>query len=120
MEVKGIGNPHEEGKQGATWIGSGYTKLYIWSLVQFKRVFYIDADCMVMSSLDDVFSRKCDFAAAPDVFPPDHFNAGVLFIKPDLSIFKDMLSRIIDIKPYDGGDTGFLNSYFPDWYSMPS
>jgi hypothetical protein len=24
-----------------------------------------------------------DFAAAPDVFPPDHFNAGIMLLKPD-------------------------------------
>lgn len=32
--------------------------------------------------MEDVFQRDVDFAAAPDVFPPDKFNAGVLLIKP--------------------------------------
>lgn len=27
------------------------------------------------------------FAAAPDVFPPDNFNAGVLIVRPDLNQF---------------------------------
>ena len=27
-----------------------------------------------------VFEREVDFAAAPDVFPPDRFNAGVMLI----------------------------------------
>jgi glycogenin glucosyltransferase len=27
-----------------------------------------------------------------------------------------MLSKINELPTYDGGDTGFLNVYFPDWY----
>ncbi len=35
---------------------------------------------MIMSNPESVFEREVEFAAAPDIFPPDHFNAGVLFI----------------------------------------
>ena len=33
-KVKPIANPHEKNQkpEDATWIGSGYTKLYIWTL----------------------------------------------------------------------------------------
>ena len=55
-------------------------------------------------------------AAAPDIFPPDNFNAGVMIIRPDAQIFRQMLSKIDKIEPYDGGDTGFLNHFFPDWF----
>jgi hypothetical protein len=27
-------------------------------------------------------------AAAPDIFPPDNFNAGVMIIRPDASVFR--------------------------------
>ena len=37
--------------------------------------------------------------------------------KPSLTVFNDMLSKIHILKSYDGGDTGFLNAYFPEWYS---
>ena len=30
-------------------------------------------------------------------------------------VFEDMISRIGVMHSYDGGDTGFLNSYFHDW-----
>lgn len=90
-EVDHIPNPHEAKREGASWIGSGYTKLYIWSLTDYDKVildpkfdfiqvFYIDADCMIKSNPEDVFQRDVDFAAVPDIFPPDHFNAGVLLI----------------------------------------
>jgi hypothetical protein len=43
---------------------------------------------------------------------------GVLVINPDMAVFSDMLARKEHLSSYDGGDTGFLNSYFPDWYRM--
>lgn len=55
-------------------------------------------------------------AAAPDVFPPDNFNAGVLIIRPSMHTFQHMLTKMKDIVPYDGGDTGFLNAIYPDWF----
>ncbi len=52
-----------------------YTKLHVWNLVEFEKVVYIDADALVLQNVDELFSRP-GFAAAPDVFPPDKFNAG--------------------------------------------
>ena len=88
-KVSHLPNPHEKNSKDASWIGSGYTKFYIWTLTEYEKVFYwnsflqvfyIDADCMIMSDPEAAFERDVDFAAAPDIFPPDCFNAGVLFI----------------------------------------
>ena len=58
-------------------------------MIQFSQVFYIDADAIVMSDPESIFKfPECEFAAAPDVFPPDCFNAGVLLIKPNFETFK--------------------------------
>lgn len=81
-------------------------------------MFYIDADCIVISSPEEIFKLKCDFAAAPDVFPPDCFNAGVLFIRPSLKVFNNLLQKISHEKSYDGGDTGFLNAVMREkWWA---
>ena len=37
-EVEHIPNPHEAKREGASWVGSGYTKLYIWSLTEYDKV----------------------------------------------------------------------------------
>ena len=84
------------------------------------KVVYIDVDTIILENVDDLFERNCDFAAAPDVFPPDKFNAGVLVVKPDLRIFEEMMDQIVSVTSHDGGDTGFLNSFFPHWYCMDS
>ncbi|CAN0329506.1 unnamed protein product, partial [Laminaria digitata] len=67
-----------------------------------------------------LFDRKVDFAAAPDVFPPDRFNAGVMVVAPSSAVLDDMLSKVSELPSYDGGDTGFLNAYFSDWFSRPA
>lgn len=33
-----------------------------------------------------------------------------------MAVFDELLSKIFSVIPYDGGDTGFLNAYFNDWY----
>ena len=107
-----------EKEEGGCWAASEMTKLRLWSLIQFDQLVYVDADCMVLESIDELFDKCSDipFAAAPDVFPPDKFNAGVLVLKPDQAIFDDICRKLPDLKSYDDGDTGVLNAYFPDWY----
>ena len=98
------------------------TELHLWNLTEFSKVVYIDCDCLVTASVDELFARPgqpCP-AAAPDVFPPDRFNAGVLVVEPNASVFADMLARTSFIPTYDGGDTGFLNAYFPSWFTSPA
>ena len=67
-----------------------------------------------------LFELDTSFAAAPDVFPPDKFNAGVLVLQPSGVVFQDMLSKSESLPSYDGGDTGFLNAYFGDWFERPA
>ena len=105
------------------WVNAGYTKLRAWSLVEFSKLVFIDADCVVLSAVDDLFSRPGAPvpSAAPDVFPPDRFNAGVMVLSPSLDVFSSMMTAAglgsggethsqalaEDALPsYDGGDTG--------------
>ena len=45
-------------------------------------------------------------SAAPDVAPPDRFNAGVMVVTPDARRFEQLLLARADTPSYDGGDTG--------------
>lgn len=101
----------------ASFRNTELTKLNIWNLIEFEKILYIDADCIVLTSIDDLFNIESNFAAAPDVFPPDRFNAGVMVVQPSELIFQDMLSKVPQLVSYDGGDTGFLNAYFPSWFT---
>jgi len=116
--VKPIGNPNTNSHVPG-WVNSGYTKLHIWNLTEFDKVVYVDADTIVLQGIDELFKRPTP-AAAPDTFPPDKFNAGVMVICPSKARFDDMQTKIAVLPSYDTGDTGFLNSYFKDWYTMPA
>ncbi|KAL7536814.1 hypothetical protein ACHAWF_005573 [Thalassiosira exigua] len=125
----------------------GWTKLRLFELDGYETILYIDADCLVTKDvghllhIDDAThaasggeclgndTRTGLLAAAPDIFPPDKFNAGVMVLRPSKSVFREMMSRLPNSTPgdstkpctsYDGGDTGFLNSFYPGWFSdMP-
>lgn len=99
------------------WMEVGFTKLRLWDLeAAFSKLVYIDADCIVVDNCDELFHLGVDFAAAPDIFPPDHFNAGVMVVVPSSQLFARMLRAMASTPSYDGGDTGFLNKFFPDWF----
>eukprot|EP00956_Cyclotella_meneghiniana_P011764 scaffold16528_cov79-Cyclotella_meneghiniana.AAC.3 len=103
----------------------GWTKLHCLVIKDVSHLLHIDDN--------ETTKRVGLLAAAPDIFPPDKFNAGVMVLRPSKTVFDDMMNRIPNetsnrnsnqqlgqCKSYDGGDTGFLNAYYPTWYnSMP-
>jgi len=101
------------------WQNCAATKLHIWNLIQYHKVVYLDSDCLVVDSIDDLFERPSP-AFSPDVFPPDKFNAGVIVLSPSRHTFNQLLEALPRLSSYDGGDTGFLNAFYPDWYTWPS
>jgi len=100
-----------------------FTKLNLFKLQEYEKILYLDADCLVLKDVSHLFKEKfgeekTELVAAPDIFPPDKFNGGVLLLKPSQSIFQSLLSKFENnFESYDGGDTGFLNAYFSDWYT---
>ena len=104
-----------------------YTKLRIFSPDHYAfssspslsttTVLYLDSDTLLLSSPFPYLSSlpPSPFRAAPDVFPPGNFNAGVLLFQPS-SLLHDAAISAVPITPsYDGGDTGLLNSLLPHW-----
>ena len=120
IEVDVILNPYKSEGHEASWTNSELTKLHIWNLTQFRKIVYVDADVLILENIDELFHISSKFAAAPDIFPPDKFNAGVMVIEPDSSVFKRMRMAVGALPSHDNGDTGFLNSFFDCWYSGPA
>lgn len=116
-KVEPIENPHLTNVPG--WINSGFTKLRLWEQDDFEKIVYVDADCLVLEPIEELFDRPSP-AFAPDVFPPDRFNAGVIVLEPSREVFAEMLRQVALLPSHDGGDTGFLNAFFPGWYEWPA
>ena len=124
IEVENIANPNPPEKFGLPQFATMYTKLRIWELEEYSRLVYIDADAIVMGNLDDLkfenVTNAPAFAAAPCMWTPDTFSSGVLSIAPSRAVFSDMMEKIHSTSSSDGGDQGFLNNYFSDWFFGPS
>ena len=117
--VEPIANPHSDGLLVFPRFGPVFTKLRAWELTDIGRAVVLDADTLVIKNVDELFDRS-GFAAAPDFFLPDRFNSGVMVVSPSKETFDRMMAQLSDAPSYDGGDQGFLNTFFADWYSMPA
>jgi hypothetical protein len=111
-------NPHGANEILFDRYRHSFTKLRVFGLEGLERVVFLDADTIVLRNIDDLFSRPTP-AAAPDFFTPDRFNSGVMVIEPSRELFSRMLEALAHAPTYDGGDQGFLNWLWPDWWAMP-
>ncbi|WKY14435.1 hypothetical protein Q1695_000184 [Nippostrongylus brasiliensis] len=94
-----------------------YTKLRLWSLIEYDVVLYIDLDALPMRDLLPFFSCGSFCATFRH---SDKFNAGMLVLKPNLTVYEDLISQAPLLPTYDGGDQGFLNSYFHELKFTPT
>ncbi|KAJ1980862.1 glycogenin glucosyltransferase [Dimargaris verticillata] len=96
-------------------LGCTWTKLELWRLTNYDKVIYLDADTLVLANLDDLFTTKAEFAAAPDVGWPDCFNSGVMVCQPNHDTYQRLVTAASHRGSFDGGDQGLLNDYFSHW-----
>jgi glycogenin glucosyltransferase len=116
-DVEPLENPNPNTAQLFERFQSVYTKLRAWQLVEFDKVVLLDADLITLKNIDDLFERP-SIAAAPDFFLPDRFNSGLVVLEPSTETFGAMLEALWGTQSYDGGDQGFLNVFYPNWYAM--
>lgn len=119
IEVEPIANPNPPADLGFASFATTYTKLRVWEQTDYAAMVYLDADTIVLGDLTDLLGRS-DFAAVPCGTLPDQFNTGMFLLVPSAERFADMLAKLPVLPSYDGGDQGFLNEYFADWFSGPA
>ncbi|KAG8137400.1 hypothetical protein E2320_004672 [Naja naja] len=71
-------------------LGVTFTKLHCWTLTQYSKCVFMDADTLVLCNVDELFERE-ELSAAPDSGWPDCFNSGVFVFQPSLKTFKHLL-----------------------------
>ncbi|XVF06463.1 hypothetical protein REPUB_Repub06bG0050200 [Reevesia pubescens] len=89
-----------------------YTKLKIFNMTNYKKVVYLDADTIVVKSIEDLF--KCEKFCA-NLKHSERLNSGVMVVEPSEALFNDMMSKVNTLPSYTGGDQRFLNSYYSDF-----
>ncbi|KAM8871884.1 glycogenin-2 isoform 2-T2 [Synchiropus picturatus] len=99
---------------GRPELGITFTKIHCWTLTQFSKCVFLDADTLVLCNVDELFERD-ELSAAPDPGWPDCFNSGVFVFKPSLQTHAGLLDHARRLGSFDGGDQGLLNSFFSGW-----
>ena len=117
-EVAPLENPHPEKAILFPRFAGVFTKLRAWEQTDFDKVVLLDADTVVLQNIDELFARP-QICAAPDFFMPDRFNSGVMVLDPSRATLDAMVAALGTAASYDGGDQGFLNEFFGDWWAMP-
>lgn len=95
-------------------LGITFSKIHCWTLTQYTKCVFLDADCLVLQNVDDLFERE-ELSAAPDVGWPDCFNSGVFVFRPSEETHRGLLQCAVTQGSFDGGDQGLLNIFFKDW-----
>ncbi|XP_045071698.1 LOW QUALITY PROTEIN: glycogenin-1 [Coregonus clupeaformis] len=99
---------------GRPELGVTFTKLHCWTLTQYSKCVFLDADTLVLCNVDELFERE-ELSAAPDPGWPDCFNSGVFVFRPSLDTYGRLLEHARQHGSFDGGDQGLLNTFFSDW-----
>ncbi|PAV65846.1 hypothetical protein WR25_13522 [Diploscapter pachys] len=93
-----------------------YTKIHLWSLTNYTSICHMDLDVLPLADLSSLF--HCGSFCA-SFRHSDMFNSGVFVLRPNMTIYEDMVQKIGQLYSYDGGDQGFLNSYFHELKFAP-
>jgi lipopolysaccharide biosynthesis glycosyltransferase len=117
-DIEPIKNPRPDCELLYPRFALTYTKLRVFDLAEYDKVVWLDADTVVLRNIDELFDRPC-IAAASDFFMPDRFNSGVMVLDPSPELFNKLMVSLASCPTYDGGDQGFLNSFWSDWWAMP-
>jgi hypothetical protein len=112
--------------RGQSRFTATYTKLWAFGLDFLDRFVYVDADAVVLKSLDVLFEED-GFAAALDagidLADGSVFNSGAFAASPSPELFAEMIAELPHLPSYDGGDQGFLNAFFSQpgrtWVRLP-
>jgi len=95
-------------------LGITFTKIRCWTLTEYSKCVFLDADTLVVQNSDELFDRE-EFSAAPDAGWPDCFNSGVFVFRPNMNTYSALLEHARESGSFDGGDQGLLNTFFSSW-----
>ncbi|KAF0932171.1 hypothetical protein E2562_008702 [Oryza meyeriana var. granulata] len=112
--IRRVRNPRAAADAYNEW---NYSKFWLWSLTEYDRVVFLDADLLVQRSMEPLF-------AMPEVSATGNhgtlFNSGVMVVEPCNCTLRLLMDHVADIESYNGGDQGYLNEVYSWWHRLPS
>ncbi|XP_071551284.1 glycogenin-1 isoform X4 [Panulirus ornatus] len=98
-------------------LGITFTKLHCWTLTEYSKCVFLDADMLCVQNPDELFSHP-ELTAVTDIGWPDCFNSGMFVFVPSRDTYAKLLRVAEEKGSFDGGDQGLLNTYFTDWHRI--
>jgi len=95
-------------------LGVTFTKLRCWTLQQYSKCVFLDADTLALQNIDELFEQP-ELSASCDIGWPDCFNSGMFVFAPSRDTYDALLAFAKENGSFDGGDQGLLNMFFPNW-----
>jgi alpha-N-acetylglucosamine transferase len=100
-----------------------FAKLRAWELTRYRKLVFLDADTLVVKSIDRLFAYP-GFVAAPNVYAGladfRRMNSGVFVAEPSAATFAAMLERLDAPGAFwRRTDQTFLEHFWPDWHGLP-
>uniref|UniRef100_A0A3B4XPE5 glycogenin glucosyltransferase n=1 Tax=Seriola lalandi dorsalis TaxID=1841481 RepID=A0A3B4XPE5_SERLL len=86
---------------GRPELGITFTKIHCWTLTQYSKCVFLDADTLVLCNVDELFERD-ELSAAPDPGWPDCFNSGVFVLRPSLHTHTGLMDHALQHGSFDG------------------
>ncbi|WP_343288435.1 glycosyltransferase [Turicibacter bilis] len=97
-------------------------KLWMFELVQFDKLVYLDSDMFVLHNIDELFDKPhMSAVVAGKQYPGNEawklLNSGCMVIVPEQGILDEFLQVIPDAmkKRHNFGDQDVLQVYYQDW-----
>lgn len=95
-------------------LGVTFTKLHCWTLTDYSKCVFLDADMLCVQNPDELFSHS-ELTAVCDIGWPDCFNSGMFVFAPSQDTYTRLLQHAETSGSFDGGDQGLLNTFFTNW-----
>lgn len=100
-----------------------FVKLRLWQLGDYQRLVFLDADTLVVRSIDALFAYP-ELCAAPNLYETltdfRRMNSGVFTARPDPRTFEAMLACLDAPNAFwRRTDQTFLEAFWPGWHGLP-
>lgn len=100
-----------------------FCKLEAWTLTDYDRIVFLDADSLVVKPIDMLFGFP-EFSGAPNLYETladfHRLNSGVFVAEPSRATYDALLQKLD--RPgifWRRTDQTFLQAAFPDWHKLP-
>lgn len=101
------------------WVNT-FDKLYIFELIQFEKLVFLDCDMLVVKNIDHLFEREHMTAVVSDQINDmscKELNSGLIVIKPEFGVLSRMIDliEVVSAKLNNIGDQDIIRFFYSNW-----